>query len=68
METESLRAPQRESLLDTGEAMPLPRSTARRQSVRAEAKRRRRMANIMFVCSSAVAIAVIGLCYALLSQ
>jgi hypothetical protein len=39
-----------------------------RVSLRAQARRRRIQANIIFVCSSAVAIGVVGLCYLLLRE
>ena len=68
METARQNAPH-ESLFETGEAVPLRRSpSARRTSLRAEARRRRFMANVAVVCSSVVAVAVVGICYALLSQ
>lgn len=41
---------------------------AKRKSLRTEARRRRIMANVFFVCSSAVVLAVVGICYALLRQ
>jgi hypothetical protein len=54
-----------ESALPTAE----PASRAlKRKSLRSEARRRRILANIFFVCSSAVALAVVGICYALLRQ
>ncbi len=40
----------------------------KRKSLRSEARRRRIMANIFFVCSSVVGLAVVGICYALLRQ
>jgi hypothetical protein len=40
----------------------------KRKSLRTEARRRRIMANVFFVCSSAVTLAVVGICYALLRQ
>jgi hypothetical protein len=68
METESVRTSSNQALVDTGEAMPLPRRpSSRNQSLRSEARRRRTLANIMVVCSSVVAIAVVGICYALLA-
>jgi len=68
MEIETVSASSRQSLVDTGEAIPLPRrSSSRNQSLRSEARRRRTLANIMVVCSSVVAIAVVGICYALLA-
>jgi hypothetical protein len=42
--------------------------TPRRKSLRSEARRRRIMANVFFVCSSVAALAVVGICYALLRQ
>jgi F420-0:gamma-glutamyl ligase-like protein len=67
MEAASPKAP--ESLVETGEAMPLPRSpSGSRSSIRAEARRRRVKANVVVVASSAAALAVVGICYALLAQ
>jgi hypothetical protein len=67
METNVSRAP--ESLVDTGEAMPLPRSpSGRRLALEANEARKRRMANILVICSSVVAIAVIGIAYALVAN
>jgi hypothetical protein len=40
----------------------------KRRSLRSEARRRRILANVVFVCSSVVALAVLGICYALLRQ
>jgi hypothetical protein len=68
MEPESLRTSNNQSLVDTGEALPLPRRPSRSQSLHLEARRRRAMAKVMVVCSSVVAIAVVGICYALLAQ
>lgn len=68
MDTNVSKGP--ESLLDTGEAMPLPRSPSGSrlalQSTQAQA-RKRRMANLLVICSSLVAIAVIGIAYALIA-
>ena len=49
-------------------AAPAAPRTTRRKSLRSEARRRRIMANIFFVCSSAVVVAVVGICYALLRE
>ena len=70
METASRRSSQGspESLRDTGEAMPLPRvPSGPHASVRGDARRRRVMTKVLVACSSAVALAVVGICYALLS-
>lgn len=48
-------------------AGPVPRGL-KRKSLRSEARRRRILANVFFVCSSVVALAVVGICYALLRQ
>jgi hypothetical protein len=67
METNVSRAP--ESLVDSGEAMPLPRSpSGRRLALAAAEARKRRMANILVICSSVVAIAVIGIAYAIVAN
>lgn len=67
METNVSRRP--ESLTDSGEAMPLPRSpSGRRLALEANAARKRRMANVLVICSSVVAIAVIGIAYALVAN
>jgi hypothetical protein len=42
--------------------------TPKRKSLRGEARRRRILANLFFVCSSAVVIAVVTICYALLRE
>jgi hypothetical protein len=42
--------------------------TPKRKSLRSEARRRRILANVFFVSSSVVALAVVGICYALLRQ
>jgi hypothetical protein len=55
-------------LLDSGEATRLRRPSSRRQSLRTEARRRRIMANIVFVTGSVAVVAVVGICYALLSH
>jgi hypothetical protein len=39
-----------------------------RRSLRAEARRRRIQANLIFIGSSAVVVAVVAVCYALLAQ
>jgi hypothetical protein len=58
-----------ESLMDTGEAVPLPRSpSGRRLALQADTARKRRMANLLVICSSVVAIAVIGIAYALVAN
>lgn len=63
MDAESTKGP--ESLTETGEAVPLPRSpSGSRRTVEAEARKRRR-ASLMVITSSVVAIAVIGIAYAL---
>lgn len=41
---------------------------SKRKSLRSEARRRRIMANVFFVGSSVLALAVVGICYALLRQ
>jgi hypothetical protein len=69
MESASDKAPVSlvEAGSEAGEASPLPRTpTGSRPS--AEAQRRRVTSKIVVVCSSVVAIAVVGICYALLSQ
>jgi hypothetical protein len=40
----------------------------KRKSLRREARRRRILANLFFVASSAVVLAVVGICYAFLRQ
>ena len=50
---------------------PAADATARalkRKSLRREARRRRILPNLFFVCSSAVVVVVVGICYALLRQ
>ncbi len=69
MESASEKAPGSlvEAGSEAGEAAPLLRTpTGSRPS--AEAQRRRVTSKIVVVCSSVVAIAVVGICYALLSQ
>ena len=48
-------------------AKPATRSP-KRKSLRVEARRRRILANLFFVCSSAVVLAVVAICYALLRE
>jgi hypothetical protein len=67
METQTERTSNRGALTGTGDALPTHApSSARRRSLRTEARRRRIMANVVFVCSSAVAIGVFAIAYALL--
>ena len=48
-------------------AVSVPRAP-KRKSLRREARRRRILANLFFVASSAVVLAVVGICYVLLRQ
>jgi len=63
MEAQTSKGP--ESLVETGEAMPLPRSpSGSRHTVEVEQRRRRRT-NLKFIVASVAAIAIIGIAYAL---
>jgi len=63
METHTSKGP--ESLVETGEAMPLPRSpSGSRHTVEAE-QRRRRQTNLRVIVSSVAALAAAGIAYAL---
>jgi hypothetical protein len=67
MEPNVSRGP--ESLLETGEAVALPRSpSGTRLAIQAAEARKRRMANLLVICCSVVAIAVIGIVYALVTN
>jgi hypothetical protein len=68
MQAETQQMPRRDALLDTGEALPLPRPRSGRGSLRAEARKRRIMANVAFFTGSVAVVAVAGICYALLSH
>jgi hypothetical protein len=67
METQRERTSNKGALVGAGGTLPpSTASSARRRSLRTEARRRRIMANVVFVCSSAVAIGVFAIAYALL--